>query len=180
MREAEMADLKKQVDDIAHDIKNYDPLKDVRTDVEAIGKDIESSVAAPAPAAEPPARSHGATGGQQPSSAPPQDRSRLKRRSHRRRRICRPPRPRQGAREPPSSPPRPLRSRAAASPPTEAPTRTATRRAAMSREDEEKEIEATKAPLMDHLIELRGRLIKALAAFASRRRLLLLLRQANL
>ena len=35
----------------------------------------------------------------------------------------------------------------------------------MSREDEEKEIEATKAPLMDHLVELRGRLIKALAAF---------------
>jgi sec-independent protein translocase protein TatC len=34
-----------------------------------------------------------------------------------------------------------------------------------SREDEEKEIEATKAPLMDHLIELRSRLIKALAAF---------------
>jgi sec-independent protein translocase protein TatC len=36
----------------------------------------------------------------------------------------------------------------------------------MSREDEEKEIESTKAPLMDHLIELRGRLIKAVAAFA--------------
>jgi sec-independent protein translocase protein TatC len=36
----------------------------------------------------------------------------------------------------------------------------------MSRDDEEKEIEATKAPLMDHLIELRARLIKALAAFA--------------
>ena len=36
----------------------------------------------------------------------------------------------------------------------------------MSREDEEKEIEATKAPLMDHLIELRSRLIKALLAFA--------------
>src|SRR5512143_2432896 len=35
----------------------------------------------------------------------------------------------------------------------------------MSREDEEKQIEATKAPLMDHLVELRGRLIKALAAF---------------
>jgi sec-independent protein translocase protein TatC len=31
--------------------------------------------------------------------------------------------------------------------------------------DEEKEIEATKAPLMDHLIELRSRLIKALIAF---------------
>src|SRR5262245_53771571 len=36
----------------------------------------------------------------------------------------------------------------------------------MSREDEEKEIEATKAPLMEHLIELRSRLIKALLAFA--------------
>jgi sec-independent protein translocase protein TatC len=35
-----------------------------------------------------------------------------------------------------------------------------------TRDDEEKEIEATKAPLMDHLIELRSRLIKALAAFA--------------
>jgi sec-independent protein translocase protein TatC len=35
----------------------------------------------------------------------------------------------------------------------------------MSREDDEKEIEASKAPLMDHLIELRSRLIKALIAF---------------
>jgi len=44
MREAEMADLKKQVDDIAQDIKNYDPLKDVRADVEAIGKDLNSDL----------------------------------------------------------------------------------------------------------------------------------------
>jgi sec-independent protein translocase protein TatC len=36
----------------------------------------------------------------------------------------------------------------------------------MISEDEEKEIEATKAPLMEHLIELRMRLIWALAAFA--------------
>src|SRR5246127_758199 len=36
----------------------------------------------------------------------------------------------------------------------------------MSREDEKKEIEATKAPLREHLIELRSRLIKALIAFA--------------
>ena len=36
MREAEMGDLKKQVDEMAHDFKNYDPLKDVRSDVEAI------------------------------------------------------------------------------------------------------------------------------------------------
>jgi sec-independent protein translocase protein TatB len=56
MREAEMADLKKQVDDIAHDIKSYDPLKDVRTDVEAAGKDIQSSLEKPVmttPASEP-------------------------------------------------------------------------------------------------------------------------------
>jgi sec-independent protein translocase protein TatB len=47
MREAEMADLKKQVDDmaqVAQDIKQYDPLKDVRADVEAIGKDLDESV----------------------------------------------------------------------------------------------------------------------------------------
>jgi sec-independent protein translocase protein TatB len=44
MREAEMADLKKQVDDIATGIKQYDPLKDVRADVEAAGKDIQSSL----------------------------------------------------------------------------------------------------------------------------------------
>jgi sec-independent protein translocase protein TatB len=51
MREAEMADLKKQVDDIAHDIKSYDPLKDVRSDVEAAGKDIQSSLEKPAESA---------------------------------------------------------------------------------------------------------------------------------
>ena len=50
----------------------------------------------------------------------------------------------------------------------------------MSREDEEKDIEATKAPLMDHLIELRWRLIKAVAAFALAVDRLLLLRQTHL
>ena len=35
----------------------------------------------------------------------------------------------------------------------------------MRTDDDEKEIEASKAPLMSHLIELRSRLIKALAAF---------------
>src|SRR5579859_5924933 len=40
MREAEMADLKKQVDDMAHDIKSYDPLKSAREDVENIGKEL--------------------------------------------------------------------------------------------------------------------------------------------
>ena len=43
MREAEMADLKKQVDDLAHDVKNYDPLKEVKADVEAAGRDIQAS-----------------------------------------------------------------------------------------------------------------------------------------
>jgi sec-independent protein translocase protein TatB len=56
MREAEMADLKKQVDDMAHDFKHYDPLKDVRDDVEAMGKDIERSLdGAPAVKSEAPA-----------------------------------------------------------------------------------------------------------------------------
>src|SRR3954447_15678657 len=35
----------------------------------------------------------------------------------------------------------------------------------MRTEEDEKEIEATKAPLMEHLVELRSRLIKALVAF---------------
>jgi sec-independent protein translocase protein TatB len=51
MREAEMADLKKEVDDVASGIKNYDPLKAVREDVEsigAIGKDFEKSLDKPA------------------------------------------------------------------------------------------------------------------------------------
>ena len=58
MREAEMADLKKQVDDMASDIKNYDPLKDVRADVESLGKDFEKSLdhaAAPQPVEQQPA-----------------------------------------------------------------------------------------------------------------------------
>ena len=52
LREAEMADLKKQVDDMASDIKSYDPLKDVRADVEALGKDLDESVKSPDKAAD--------------------------------------------------------------------------------------------------------------------------------
>ncbi|HUC51862.1 MAG TPA: Sec-independent protein translocase protein TatB [Xanthobacteraceae bacterium] len=44
MREAEMADLKKSVDDLASDIKNYDPLKSAREDVEAIGRDLNKDI----------------------------------------------------------------------------------------------------------------------------------------
>lgn len=53
MREAEMADLKKQVDDIAQEVKSFDPLKDVRSDLEATSKEIERSLEAkPEPKAE--------------------------------------------------------------------------------------------------------------------------------
>ena len=50
MREAEMADLKKQVDDMAQDLKDFDPLREVKSDVEAMSKDIERSLEAPAEA----------------------------------------------------------------------------------------------------------------------------------
>jgi sec-independent protein translocase protein TatB len=143
MREAEMGDLKKQVDEMAHDFKNYDPLKDVRDDVEAMGKDIERSfdgspvMKADAPAAELPAAPTPAIESAAPTT-PVEQLAPLSSRAgcaHRRIR-CRACRARQY---------RALR---------------------MSRERRRrKEIEATKAPLMDHLIELRSRLIKALAAF---------------
>jgi sec-independent protein translocase protein TatB len=55
LREADMADLKKQVDDMAQgvtkDLTSLDPLKSVREDVESIGKDLEKplgSAASPA------------------------------------------------------------------------------------------------------------------------------------
>jgi sec-independent protein translocase protein TatB len=52
MREAEMADLKKQVDDMAQDVTEgftkLDPLKSVREDVESISKDLEKPVDRPA------------------------------------------------------------------------------------------------------------------------------------
>jgi sec-independent protein translocase protein TatB len=61
MREAEMADLKKQVDDMARDVKDIDPLKGVRDDIESVGKDVERSLGAtpeqaaalPVPGSEP-------------------------------------------------------------------------------------------------------------------------------
>jgi sec-independent protein translocase protein TatB len=62
LREAEMTDLKKEVDDLAHDIKNFDPLKDVRGDVEAMSKDIERSFdGMPEPQPETPAVGETAT-----------------------------------------------------------------------------------------------------------------------
>jgi sec-independent protein translocase protein TatB len=66
MREAELADLKKEVDDMAAQAANYsnfDPLADVRKEMENAQRDIES-VVADKPAAESPAVS-------EPAAAPP-------------------------------------------------------------------------------------------------------------
>jgi sec-independent protein translocase protein TatB len=74
MREAEMADLKKQVDDMARDVKDIDPLKGVRDDIESAGKDVERSLASTSeqPAALPAADSEPALteAVAEPSSAP--------------------------------------------------------------------------------------------------------------
>jgi sec-independent protein translocase protein TatB len=61
MREAELADLKKEVDEMAAhaaQYSNFDPLADVRKEMESAQRDIESTVAdkpAGEPAAAPPA-----------------------------------------------------------------------------------------------------------------------------
>jgi len=44
MREAEMTDLKKQVDDMAQSVSQMDPLKDVRDHVESMGEDVKRSL----------------------------------------------------------------------------------------------------------------------------------------
>ena len=67
MREAELADLKKEVDEMAAQAANYsnfDPLADVRKEVESAQRDIESAVA-DKPAAESPAT------GEPAGAAPP-------------------------------------------------------------------------------------------------------------
>jgi sec-independent protein translocase protein TatB len=78
MREAEMADLKKQVDDLAHDFTHYDPLSEVRKDVETAGRDIETSLqhapkTEPAPSSEMPAAASAPTdlAPPQPEATPP-------------------------------------------------------------------------------------------------------------
>src|SRR5215471_11450774 len=58
MREAEMADLKKQVDDLtstAHSYANFDPVSEVRREFESTQQQIEGAMAKPleTPAAAP-------------------------------------------------------------------------------------------------------------------------------
>src|SRR6476659_3185185 len=50
MREAEMADLKKEVDDLtstAHSYANFDPVSEVRRELESTQQQIESAMSAP-------------------------------------------------------------------------------------------------------------------------------------
>jgi sec-independent protein translocase protein TatB len=47
MREAEMADLKKEVDDLKNDVAGLDPLTGLRDDVESAGEDLKRSLDSP-------------------------------------------------------------------------------------------------------------------------------------
>jgi sec-independent protein translocase protein TatB len=72
MREAEMADLKKQVDDLtstAHSYANFDPVSEVRREFESTQQQIESAMAKPleTPAAPAPESGESAT----PAAAQP-------------------------------------------------------------------------------------------------------------
>jgi sec-independent protein translocase protein TatB len=44
MREAEVADLKNEVDDLAHKVRSADPIRSVRDDFETMGSDFERSL----------------------------------------------------------------------------------------------------------------------------------------
>ncbi len=48
MREAEMADLKKEVDDMARNFKDFDPLKTAQQNFETMGRDFEKALDKPA------------------------------------------------------------------------------------------------------------------------------------
>ena len=73
MREAEMADLKKQVDDLtttAHSYANFDPVSEVRRELESTQQQIESAIEKPADSTTSPAVS-AAPASEAPASAPP-------------------------------------------------------------------------------------------------------------
>ena len=63
MREAEMADLKKQVDDLtsqAQSYANFDPIGDVRKELEGTQQQIENAITADPTASPPPIATEGA------------------------------------------------------------------------------------------------------------------------
>ena len=151
IREAEMADLKKEVEEMTETAKgyaNFDPLGDIQKEIEGAVSDkpAETSVgAAPEtsatePVSEPPAAGQTPTEPHADVAAAPAD-------------VSKP------AAAPADDWPQPAKF--------DDHQDGCGRQARMSRDEEdEKQIEATKAPLMEHLIELRSRLIKALIAFA--------------
>jgi sec-independent protein translocase protein TatB len=49
MREAEMADLKKDVEDLKHDVAGSDPFNSLHTDVESAGEELKRSLDSPEP-----------------------------------------------------------------------------------------------------------------------------------
>ena len=53
MREAEVADLKNEVDDLAHQVRSADPIRSVREDFETMGSDFERGLDARPPQAAP-------------------------------------------------------------------------------------------------------------------------------
>ncbi len=147
MREAELADLKKEVDEMAAQAAryNFDPLADVRKEMESAQRDIESTVAdkrAESPAVGEPAAAAPPAVGADPAS------------------VSQPEASVAPAGPPDESPPVADAAEAAKEPVKH----DAGKRARMTT-DERDEIEATKAPLIEHLVELRSRLIKALVAF---------------
>jgi sec-independent protein translocase protein TatB len=76
MREAEMVDLKKQVDDLTSEAREYtsfDPIGDVRREVESTQRQIENTIEPPAPSNSPVAASSPEVGqSPSPPDAPPQ------------------------------------------------------------------------------------------------------------
>ena len=161
MREAEMADLKKQFDEMTDTANRPHRLRSARRQSRR-----RSSSASTRRSAD--ARRHGRIAA---AAAPPRS-----------------PRRRAAARAAASAGAAPDAAAARLPPPPDAAIAPSAAAAArpnvgerrMNTEDDEKEIEATKAPLMEHLIELRSRLIKALIAFFARLHRLLLLRQHDL
>ena len=172
MREAEMADLKKQFDETTSSIKStlrYRP--SIKNELE---KMIQDPMAASTPSSTTDARRAIRLRPRRDASRRAADRSGRARHRAGRASGGRPVGPdagpaaaardqgfrrRVGRAAAPSPHLRPHRpSRSLLPRPREARRHEAT-------DDDEKEIEATKAPLMEHLIELRSRLIKALIAF---------------
>ena len=164
MREAELADLKKQVDEMttqAQSYANFDPVGEVRKEFESTQQQIESAMAGqpPADAASPPAvdrdrrvvhRGPGRRGDHDSAGSGSSGWRSAKRGNARHARTDR---SAVGAgRGPSRARCRPARCRGQAG-------------MTDDKHDEQDDIEASKAPLMDHLIELRSRLIKALIAF---------------